>query len=175
MLQPKAWRKSVIYCLILPALLATAFAVCGKKATAPENEAKAQEAAPISDISEPPSTVQQLAAIPTPEPSTMPVKEHDYTSGVNQWASLVSSYPWPVDEALAVMTCESGGDKSAVSSTGDYGLMQINWRWQGSRVAKMGGSLESLYDPAFNVKVAYAIYSEQGWRPWTCGRKLRLN
>jgi hypothetical protein len=55
------------------------------------------------------------------------------------------------------------------------GLLQINLvHWQ--RVSAFVGvpfrlreeALPYLLDPEVNVRVAYAIWSDQGWAPWSC-------
>ncbi len=72
-------------------------------------------------------------------------------------------------EALAVGECESHWKPEAVSRTGDWGVMQLNRRWQEARVNRMGYVWEEVLDPAINLTVAWAIYQEQSWRPWSCG------
>jgi len=84
-------------------------------------------------------------------------------TGADQWRSLVTAYDWPVEEVLAVMRCESGGRADAYNA-GNYGLMQIN----AIHAARVGGDLQSLFDPAVNLRVAYDIWADQGWEPWAC-------
>lgn len=81
--------------------------------------------------------------------------------------ALICSVPWPCDQALLVVygptpRCrwgESGGDPDAVSPDGEnLGLFQLN------RVH--GG--DELLDPATNVAVAYQLWLDQGWAPWSC-------
>ncbi len=78
---------------------------------------------------------------------------------VEQWRPLVAKYPWPVDQAMLVLSRESHGNPNAVSKTDDYGLFQIHH------------GLETygpkIFDPAFNVDLAYnQYYKTRGWRPW---------
>ena len=94
--------------------------------------------------------MQDPAPLVEPEPLTIP--------------ELVCSYRWSCQEALRVMHCESRGDPLAASAGGDRGLFQINPVHR----ARVGGNLSRLHDPETNVAVAWAIYSEQGWRPWAC-------
>lgn len=72
------------------------------------------------------------------------------------------------------MTPESHGDPSAshlnTNGTIDRGLFQIN----SIHIARVDGNLAALFDPATNVRVAYAIYSEQGWCPWSTSRAIGL-
>lgn len=65
---------------------------------------------------------------------------------------------------------ESGGaarkDNAGLNRDGstDYGLMQIN----SIHADMVGGDLESLRDPAVNVKIAYSLSKGgQDWTPWS--------
>lgn len=78
---------------------------------------------------------------------------------VEQWRPIVAKYPWPVDQAMLVLARESGGNPRAVSKTDDHGLFQIH-----GGLATYG---EKIYDPEFNVALAYNnYYKTRGWRPW---------
>jgi soluble lytic murein transglycosylase-like protein len=78
----------------------------------------------------------------------------------------VAQYPWDVATVIRIMKCESGFTPGAVSPDGaNHGLMQVNnvhlWR--------VGGDVNALYDPATNIRVAYAIYQDAGgFGPWSC-------
>ncbi|OGY24257.1 MAG: hypothetical protein A2Y57_04200 [Candidatus Woykebacteria bacterium RBG_13_40_7b] len=82
-----------------------------------------------------------------------------------QYRGLVNQYPWSVDIAMAVMQAESTQNgipcnKDAKSRTDDHGLFQIN---HGDDIY---GPI--IYDPAFNVKIAYTEkYAKGGWGHWT--------
>lgn len=90
-----------------------------------------------------------------------------YKAGVEQWRSLVAKY-FPanqVEYALQIMSCESGGNPSAVSQTNDHGLFQIH-----NGLANYGSS---IYDPEYNIRLAYqSYYAPRGWSPWSCSRKI---
>ena len=77
--------------------------------------------------------------------------------------ALVCSYPWPCEWALTVMQCESTADPGAYYN-GNRGLFQIG----AVHADRVGGDLAALYIPEVNVRVAYEIWSEQGWAPWAC-------
>lgn len=80
--------------------------------------------------------------------------------------SIIASYPWPLDSALRIVTCESKGDPNAYNRTsGATGLFQILPYWHSWRVQPGA----SLWDPAENVRVAYQLWSEQSWQPWIVG------
>ena len=93
-------------------------------------------------------------------------------TGVNRsgncedYRPLVKKYNWNADIALAVMSAESVCNPTAASPTNDHGLMQIN---QG-----LGIYGQQIYDPAFNVRIAYQEkYLKGGWRHWTvCTRGI---
>lgn len=81
------------------------------------------------------------------------------TFSIEKWRPLVTKYPWPVEQAMLVMAKESGGNPRAVSATDDHGLFQIHGGY-----AMYG---EKIYDPAFNVALAYNnYYKTRGWTPW---------
>ncbi|MGV9002382.1 MAG: transglycosylase SLT domain-containing protein [Candidatus Saccharimonadaceae bacterium] len=102
-------------------------------------------------------------AQPSPEPAQAP-----------QGCDTVQSYSWDVATARAICMAESGGDSTAdntgLNSDGsnDKGLMQIN----SIHTPQLIGDTER-FDPAQNVKAAYAIYkgaekrSGNGWTAWS--------
>lgn len=73
------------------------------------------------------------------------------------------AYDWDCGKALRVMACESRGDPNAYAA-GNYGLYQIHYPSHAGRV----DGPTALFDPETNIKVAYAIWSAQGWAPWGC-------
>lgn len=72
-------------------------------------------------------------------------------------------------EALIIAFHESGYRTNAVSATGDYGVMQLNCRWQKRRV---GGDCTRFLDLETNLRVAKQIFNEQGWNPWSTKKYL---
>ena len=66
--------------------------------------------------------------------------------------------------ALIIAEKESGFRANAISKTNDYGVFQLNCRWQSRRV---GGNCNLFLDVDTNIKIAKQIYDEQGWSPWT--------
>ena len=76
---------------------------------------------------------------------------------------------WAKD-ASAVIACESRWNALAVSPTGDYGLFQLNRRWQEGRVNRMGYAWADVFDARVNTLVAIAIWESWGnsWRAWSC-------
>lgn len=111
----------------------------------------------IGQMYVPPTPVHDLERPPDPRPVVSSARL------ALPAVQLVAGYPWPVDQAIRVMMCESSGDANAVNGP-NQGLFQINAAVHQDRVAPG----ESLYDPVVNVRVAYAIWQDQGWRPWSC-------
>ena len=83
---------------------------------------------------------------------------------------------------------ESRFDETAVSRTGDYGLMQINWASHRKAIRQAGRTRTALLDPEFNVeygcrllsycsnnsKSLYGIVRQYSpWRPSYYARKLQ--
>ncbi|MGH8951850.1 MAG: transglycosylase SLT domain-containing protein [Acidimicrobiia bacterium] len=105
----------------------------------------------------------------------------DFPPAVEQWRSLVAAY-FPsnrVDEALAVLQCESLGDPDAYNPySGASGLFQFLPSTWASTSPKAGFSGASAFDPEANVGTAAWLanrYQELGqgfWAPWSCRRVL---
>lgn len=80
---------------------------------------------------------------------------------------MICAYPWSCQKALAVAACESTLNPNATNGS-QIGLFQIASQYHSGRLQPG----ESLYDPEANVRIAYEIYSEQGWAPWPyCGSR----
>lgn len=105
----------------------------------------------------------------------------DHPPQVEQWRGLVQQF-FPsnrVEEALAIINCESNGDPNAVNPySGAGGLFQFlpsTWATTSSN-AGYGGY--SVFDPEANVASAAWLanrYQELGydyWHPWNCKRVL---
>ena len=78
------------------------------------------------------------------------------------------------DNAIKIAQAESGLNPNAIhinkGGSVDRGIFQIN----SVHLDRVNGNAEALFDPKTNIKVAYEIFSEQGWCPWTTARKLGL-
>jgi hypothetical protein len=76
---------------------------------------------------------------------------------------IVAGYPWPINEAFAIVQCESRWD-AAASSGISWGLWQINaihaWRWP--------DFWSDWDDPEVNTQWAYELWQESGWGIWDC-------
>lgn len=74
-------------------------------------------------------------------------------------------------DALLIALKESGYRQYAVSKTNDYGIFQLNCRWQGKRV---GGDCTKFFNVDLNIQLAYKIFTEWGysWRAWTTCKYL---
>lgn len=117
----------------------------------------------------PPGTT---AVAPTPQERVTPAGPVGDCGG---WGDLVASYfPSEVGTACRIIMCESRGNPSAVSSTGDHGLAQVNkatWAKPGHHdpVADwIGRNWGGVYDPATNLEMARRIRSAYGWGMWAC-------
>lgn len=81
---------------------------------------------------------------------------------------LVNNYDWNKQIAYAICMAESQDNPNATDNDSDgstdYGLMQIN----SIHADLVNGDLNSLFDPATNIKIAYKL-SQQGtkWTAWT--------
>jgi len=86
--------------------------------------------------------------------------------------AAVQGYSWRVEDALAVAWCEMGGhwNPTAIGAAGERGPFQLHpihagrWPdyWEGSMI------------PSRNAEMAFDIWSESGWGPWTCATLLGI-
>jgi soluble lytic murein transglycosylase-like protein len=81
---------------------------------------------------------------------------------------VASAFPEDPKTALRIVSCESAWNSAARSATGDSGLFQINDIHRGPGGVAAGLSVEDLFDPLVNIRVARALYDESGWHPWVC-------
>lgn len=94
-----------------------------------------------------------------------PMPRHVEALGAADIRALICAQPWPCEQAIRVAFCESSLSPAAVSPDGaNFGLFQINRVHAG----KVGGNLASLLDAATNIRVAVALWRDQGWGPWSC-------
>ena len=126
-----------------------------------------------------------------------PVKAaaNGHRNGVDAFsAASTGGAGWNTDDALAVMSAESGGRsiQSTIPETGpnsyngkedSWGLFQIHVPSHRARLATsafvgQGATDQQIRDwllnPSNNIRYAYDLYTRQGWQPWTEGRKLGL-
>ena len=68
---------------------------------------------------------------------------------------------------VGVAGCESEWRATVDSPTGDKGFWQLNRRWQEWRFLRRGWTWEDAKDPEKNTEIAYEIFLEQSWRPWS--------
>jgi peptidoglycan hydrolase CwlO-like protein len=105
----------------------------------------------------------------------------DFPPAVERWRSLAAAY-FPggrVDEALAIIECESLGDPDAYNPySGASGLFQFLPATWASTSPKAGFSGASPFDPEANMGTAawlanqYADIGQGFWSPWSCRRVL---
>lgn len=106
--------------------------------------------------------------LPAESRSTVQTRSRVLLPAVERWRPLVAVW-WPetvIDEALAVMQCESRGDPAAKNprSTAS-GLFQFlrGW-WSGD----WGYPAFDPFDPEANIRAGAWLYGQSGWSPWVC-------
>ena len=69
--------------------------------------------------------------------------------------------------AIEIAKCESNLRAVARGDSGwSVGLFQIYTK------VHTQYSAEQLTDPLYNTQVAYKIFQEKGWRPWSCAKRI---
>lgn len=94
----------------------------------------------------------------------------------SKYEALIRSYDWPVDTALEICRKESGGNTNAINWTDVHkdrngnvicvtsrGLMQIAC----VHVIGTEYTLEDLATPETNLAIAYKIWKNGGFHPWS--------
>jgi soluble lytic murein transglycosylase-like protein len=131
------------------------------------SRAKMAASVPAARVSVLPATTKQATppaasgqAVPAVSPSQTPTPAAvSYTSGCNTYRAVFEKYSWNVSIAMAICQAESGGNPYAKSDTNDEGIMQIH-----DGLALYG---DEIYNPNFNISIAYKKYIDQGWEAWT--------
>jgi hypothetical protein len=126
---------------------------------------------------DPPSTTTSSTTTSTTTSTTVPPPDTGGRRNVEQWRWLVEQYfpPELVDEALAVMKCESKGDPAAYNSrSGASGLFQFipnTWSWASSKAGWAGAT---AFDPEANTASAAWLVQwsinrgKDTWAHWSC-------
>ena len=160
-------------------------------AQAREEERRRQEERAPATTSPPPEEEEDAPPTTTPPPETPDTTDGggggggggdwDFPPAVERWRSLVQAY-FPssrVDEALAILQCESLGDADAYNPySGASGLYQFLPSTWASSSPSAGFSGASAFDAEANVGTAAWLgnrYQELGqgfWSPWSCRRVL---
>jgi hypothetical protein len=157
-------------------------------ARAREAEEHRQEERPAPEPTTPEPTVDSTTTT-RPDPTTTEDEgsggggggPRDFPAAVERWRDEVSAY-FPasrVDEALAVLQCESLGDPEAYNPyTGASGLFQFLPATWAATAPKAGFSGAQAFDPVANIGTAawlgsrYEALGKGFWKPWSCRRVL---
>ena len=88
--------------------------------------------------------------------------------------SYIHTKDWNGDYAIKLFNCESGLNSKALNDnplTKDFsvGIAQINLY---GNLAKDRPSKEQLYQAKFNIDYAYEMYKKDGFKPWSCVRRV---
>jgi hypothetical protein len=142
---------------------------------------RAPATTPQPDPGPAPTTTQPGAVTTTDGGGGGGEGDWDFPPVIEQWKSLVEAY-FPssrVEEALAILQCESLGDADAYNPySGASGLYQFLPSTWASTSPKAGFSGASPFDPEANIGTAAWLanrYQELGqgyWAPWACRRVL---
>lgn len=129
----------------------------------------------------PPTTAPPTTSPPTTEDGGGGGGTWNHPPQVERWRGMVSGF-FPssrVDEALAIIDCESNGDPNAVNPySGASGLFQFLPSTWASTAPKAGYAGASPLDPEANIASAawlanrYQQLGQPYWQAWSCRRVL---
>ena len=92
----------------------------------------------------------------------------------------ISKYAWNKVDAMNVSFCESRYSRGALNHSSierSLGLFQVNLQAHSQAIPgnNISEKSEWLYTPSNNVRFAYKLWRDYGWRPWlNCSRKLGI-
>lgn len=119
-----------------------------------------------------PPIVYSLTQPTTVEIERKPVRPAKTTGGGKQYsikedwkldiAKYICTKDWDCNTAIALFYAESGLNPGRKSGTNDHGVAQINKWYQRNRIGD-----RDLYNAQDNIDIAYEIYQEQGFKPWS--------
>lgn len=125
---------------------------------------------------EQPVLVETVVFPPTPTPKPKKHIVHASSGDCQAYYSIISKYDWPVDTAMQICRDESHGVTTTINENdhhydahhklicvGSDGLFQVGCFWPKS----LGYTRDDLMDPEKNVAMAYAIWRELGFNPWS--------
>ncbi len=137
-----------------------------------EEQRRQEQRSTTTTTSPPPATTTTTGTPDTTTPPPPPVTGGDFPPKVERWRPLVATY-FPsarVDDALTVLSCESGGDPNAYNPySGASGLFQFlpsTWATVSPRAGFAG---DSVFDPEANIGSAAWLtdyYESRGSHPW---------
>lgn len=99
--------------------------------------------------------------------STPPPRRDPSSYSVEDIKQLIRS-TWPADQvemALKVAQRESSYNPRDENFC-CLGIFQIYYEVNQSYVHRFGYTREDLFDPAANIRVAFALWQDRGWAPW---------
>ena len=125
----------------------------------------AQTIKPVPTIYQPDITSTTTSTTSTTSTTTTTVVR---TGKCAQWHELALSVGWPEEELPTldkVMWRESRCTPDAYSN-GNHGLTQLN-NIHRAWVEELGWTFpDDLYDPAKNLRFAYLLWADDGWKHW---------
>ena len=125
----------------------------------------AQTIKPVPTIYQPDITSTTTSTTSTTTTTTTTVVR---TGKCAQWHELALSVGWPEEQLPTldkVMWRESRCTPDAYSN-GNHGLTQIN-NTHRAWVEELGWTFpDDLYDPAKNLRFAYLLWADDGWKHW---------
>lgn len=123
-----------------------------------------------------PPTTTTVAANPAPDPAPVhtkpatksaPSRQVAPSKGTGYVQDLIISIWGPyAQKALAVAKCESTFNPRATNGS-IVGVFQLHPSHTGL-ANSMGYSWSQMYEAEPNIRVAFALFKQEGWGPWAC-------
>lgn len=115
----------------------------------------------------PTTTTTRLRVV---SPTTTIVEEPVAVPAGSVEEMIIATFGSEGNRAIQVAKCESGLNPAARS--GQYmGLFQLG-NYHRARAARLGFTWDQMLQAGPNIAVAYDLWQEQGWGPWSCKRAI---
>ena len=166
------WKKTMIALALITLPTCQAKTYVQENTTPTQSTTTSKESEPYEKQPEPTNQTRQIpTGITEPIQTTTTESAQTIRSAQTIEEQLCSNiYSWQCSDVLYVAWCESRMNPQAISPTNrngtrDYGLMQIN---NGAWQEYFGERWAQVLNAEQNIAMAYEIYSQYGWQPWTC-------
>lgn len=147
------------------ALLYALVAACQGHPTSPSTPIPTFTNIPTPTITLSPTPVATPTPIPTFIPTLVPIATQELASEPAPYPeSVVCAYGWDCATAMEIFDCETGGtwNPSAVGNNDERGWAQIH----PAHFGRAECDPARLFEPAYNIACAWALYQDSGWTPW---------
>jgi hypothetical protein len=164
------WKKTMIALTLITLPTCQAKTYVQENTTPTQSTTTSKESEPYEKQQEPTNPTRQIPTAISEPIQTTTTESAQTINSAQTIEEQLCSMDWNCEESLSVAWCESRMNPQAISpinrnGSQDFGLMQIN---NGAWQEYFGERWAQVLNAEQNIAMAYEIYSQYGWQPWTC-------